>query len=332
MLVLDAHGYRLTVAPEYGATMLTADWQHPDGRRVSLLAPLDQPGQGLKAGCFIMAPFANRIAAGRFEFEHATHQLPINRPEENVAIHGFSRDRSWQVLQADASLAVLADEAGTPAGQTGMPWCYRIEQRIQLSSTGIEIQLCLTNRGKHALPFGMGLHPWFPRSAGTTLAFSANGHFPRDADGLPAGSWQPHPQLGRGTPTLLAAWQGTDLCFLQWQPSLARINWPEQQTTLSLIGTGALRHLHVYLPRDRDVFCAEPVSHLPDAINRPGLGSLAAMSTLAPGERLAGGLTLSALALDEATGLAAATPCSSSSGHSGQLKAALENQHQRQQI
>lgn len=341
MLLLDAHGYRVTLAPAHGATLLTADWQHPDGRRIALLAPLADPTQGLKAGCFIMAPFANRIAAGRFTFEGEQYQVPVNRPEENMAIHGYSRTRSWQVLAKNPDYALLVDEvdgatlsgssaklldssvppeAGaspataprhsapghTPAANArhtacqrlpGIPWHYRIEQHIRLSETGISIRLCLRNDGDASLPFGLGLHPWFPLGSDTTLDFAAAGHFPKDASGLPAGQCQAHPQLGQGSAATLTNWRGMDLCFTGWQPRQARIAWPDQQAGLLLSAQGALRHLHVYVTPDRDVFCTEPVSHLPDAINRAALGPDAAMTVLAPGASMEGEMHLSAFAL-----------------------------------
>ncbi|NKW10672.1 hypothetical protein HGG76_20340 [Ochrobactrum tritici] len=92
-------------------------------------------------------------------------------------------------------------------------------------------------------------------------------------------------------------------CFTGWNRE-ATIRWPETSTGLRLKGEGALRHLHVFNPQDRAVFCAEPVSHLPDVINRPTLGEDAAMTVLNPGEALTGALLFSAHLLpDNAPGI-----------------------------
>jgi aldose 1-epimerase len=54
----------------------------------------------------------------------------------------------------------------------------------------------------------------------------------------------------------------------------------------------AFRHLQVFTPFDCDFFCAEPVSHVPDAINRSDLPPGQAMHVLPPGESLAGSVTI----------------------------------------
>ena len=85
-----------------------------------------------------------------------------------------------------------------------------------------------------------------------------------------------------------------DGCFKNWSPCSAVISWPEHQAALTLTAEGALRHLHVFVPDNRAVVCAEPVSHLPDVINRPELGADCAMDILQPGDTLFGTMTLSA--------------------------------------
>ncbi len=50
-------------------------------------------------------------------------------------------------------------------------------------------------------------------------------------------------------------------------------------------------NLQVFTPPDANFFCVEPVSHVPDAINRPELPPDQAMAVLAPGETLRGSVT-----------------------------------------
>ena len=151
----------------------------------------------------------------------------------------------------------------------------------------------------HALQVrrGLGLHPWFPKPAGTTLSFAARGAHQRDALGLPLAETAPQPAFAAAAPQPLDHLPWFDGCFSDWSPRRARICWPDRKAALVLAGEGAFRHLHVYVPDDRAVLCAEPVSHLPDAVNRPDLGPTAQMTLLARGQSLSGSLILSALPL-----------------------------------
>lgn len=291
MLTLEAHGYHAAIAPNYGASLTALDWQAPDGARIALLAPLVDPAAGLRAGCFVMAPFANRIADGRFDFGGQVWQTPVNRPEEGMAIHGHARDRAWQVHRHQADRAVL----GLSVDDPDLPWQFEISQTVTLSPEGVTVALGLTNRGPRAMPFGMGLHPWFPKPAGARLSFASTGSHFRDARGLPLPETRMQPGFDPDHPLPLPEFPWFDGCFSGWTPPEARIDWPGQGVSLHLRASGALRHLHVYVPDDRAVFCAEPVSHLPDAVNRPGLGAGAAMTLLAPGDSMDGAMTLTAI-------------------------------------
>lgn len=286
VLGLEAQGYRLRLAPARGATLLSLDWHHPDRGWIPVLEPLVDP-EGFGAGCFIMAPFANRIADGRFVWRGEEVRLPLNRPEEGMAIHGHARDRPWRVVAAGPSAARLLLRVEEP----GLPWRFDLALRLDLSREGVGIALAMTNRGDRPLPFGFGLHPWFRKPAGATLAFRrAVGPAP-DARGLPGPESRAVAGFAPGAPGPLAEMPWFDGTFPAWSPARAEMLWPEEGMALTLAARGALRHLHVYVPDDRPVFCAEPVSHLPDAVNRPWL---AAMDVLAPGQALRGRATLAA--------------------------------------
>ena len=296
---LNAYNYRLRLAPQYGATLLEAEWHHPDGSWVELLEPLATPEAGLKAGCFVMAPFANRIDCGRFAFEGKTVQLPINAPQEGMAIHGFSRMHSWEVVETSDNRVHVRDEVHSD----DHPYSYRLDQIIDIAPDGFRISLSIQNEGDSALPFGIGLHPWFSKTNKATLEFQSNGAPQLDTRGLPQGIPEAIDWFTPGNTIALSKLSLVNCCFTGWNRE-ATIRWPETSTGLRLKGEGALRHLHVFNPQDRAVFCAEPVSHLPDVINRPALGEDAAMTVLNPGEALTGALLFSAHLLpDNAPGI-----------------------------
>ncbi|HBF29398.1 aldose 1-epimerase [Rhizobium sp.] len=290
VIILDAHGYRIELQPQSGATVLSATWTKPGGQVIALLERLDTPDAGLQSGCFVMVPFVNRIADGRFTFEGRDYSMPVNRPEPAVAIHGFSRDRPWQVMSASPDHAILQDTVSS--GEH--PWRYTVTMHVSIRQKGVRIALTLQNDGTEPLPFGMGLHPFIPYGPDTTITFAANGSFPSDHRGLPIAPLARPDGLACGETVPVQAWRGTDRCYLGWFTQAAMIHWPDRESAMVLSADGVFKHVHLFAPKDRNVFCVEPVSHFPDAINRPFLGCDAAMAVLAPGESMSGSMELAA--------------------------------------
>ncbi len=50
----------------------------------------------------LLIPFPNRIANGGYEFEGKTYQLPLNKPDEGNAIHGFISDKPFVLKRSEA--------------------------------------------------------------------------------------------------------------------------------------------------------------------------------------------------------------------------------------
>ncbi len=288
MIRLEAHGYRLALAPDVGATITALDWLHPDHGWREILVPLTDPKGALNAGAFIMAPFANRIADGRFAFEGQPHSLPLNRPDEAMAIHGFAREQIWQVEVQGPDHLRLTLSHQDPA----LPWQYEMALEVRITPAGITLEFDLTNHGAR-MPFGFGWHPWFRKGAGTTLGFENAASLRRDGRGLPLPETVAQPAFTKESARALPDLPWFDGVFPNWSPCEAEILWPDQDMAMSLSASGALRHLHVYNPDTRAVFCAEPVSHLPDAVNRSGLPQL---DILNPGQSLKGAVMLVARA------------------------------------
>jgi aldose 1-epimerase len=120
------------------------------------------------------------------------------------------------------------------------------------------------------------------------------GAFSTDSRGLPIGPLTACDGLASGEPVPVQAWRGTDRCYLGWLDQTAQIHWPKQGCTMQLTADGAFKHVHVFVPAGRDVLCVEPVSHFPDAVNRPHLGPNAGMTVLEPHASLQASMTLSA--------------------------------------
>lgn len=224
--------------------------------------------------CFPLVPYANRIAHGRFSFAGREHRVPLNFGDHPHSLHGLGWHRPWQVTEADGGKAKLVH---LHAGGPGWPWRYRAEQIFRLDETGLRIELAVTNEDREATPVGLGFHPYFPAGAQTRLAFHSEQVWLVDDTILPT-----HPaaadQLGAwSTGASIASARSVDHSYGDWD---GEVLITEAGQTIRLTAHGA-RHLHLYIPPGQDFFCAEPVSHLPDALNQ-GFE----MDVLEPGETL----------------------------------------------
>jgi aldose 1-epimerase len=228
---------------------------------------------------FPMVPYANRIADGRFACDSEHYALPRNVECQDHPLHGVGWLAPWTVEAAgdrDVTLGHRHD------GDTHWPWTYAATQVFTLDDDGLRITLAVTNRDARAMPVSLGFHPYFTKAAVSAVSFAADGLWLADAGLLPTervaadclGDWS-----SGATPdpaTLI------DNSYTGWsgEAILAR---PEGD--LRLVGEGT-PFLHVYMPPDRDFFCAEPVTAIPDALNRT------APMLLAPGETRTIGMSL----------------------------------------
>jgi aldose 1-epimerase len=146
----------------------------------------------------------------------------------------------------------------------------------------------LTSRSEGPLPFGLGFHPWFPRTTATRLRFAAPGAWPQDDRHLPATQTpQPIPSGWdfSAQSALPPGWINT--AFSAWDGEAVLVG-DDLIVRLSALGVDTLI---VYSPGDHaPFFCLEPVSHPVDAHNLPGRPGLV---TLDPGGRLSASMTLS---------------------------------------
>ncbi len=236
-------------------------------------------------GCNLLVPFSNRISQGGFRLRRPVdHSLAPNLPGEACPIHGDGFQRAWQQVSGTDSAATLT----LPNGNIG-PFRYAATVSYDLTDHALTIELSVVNKATTPLPYGLGLHPWFPRDSSTRLQFNATGVWPETADHLPA-TQQPVPVQDGGQWHLLAplpqGWINTG--FSGWD-GLAQIVQGPQAISLSLQAQGLSTALLFSPSANADFFCFEPVSHPVDAHNLPGQPGL---TRLAPEQTLTASMTL----------------------------------------
>ncbi len=262
------------------------------GDTVPLLRPGPQDEAGaLAAGCFPLVPFGNRVRNNRFQFEHQVYALSPNTAWDPHYLHGEGWLANWQVADQSPEAIMLRFEH---TDGEGTPYRYEATQRFAMTDGGLHLTLSVTNRGKVALPFGLGWHPYFPMTPQTRLTAPAALHW-TEVEGWLPGERAPIPEdidfhTARGLPH---RWVNNG--FEDWSGE-AIIDWPEFKTRLTLSADPLFRHAFIFVSDTtfdptfhRDYFCFEPMSHLADGQNLSDLGGLI---VLQPGETLAGSIRL----------------------------------------
>lgn len=256
------------------------DWMRPAPTTAGF-APTD-------AACFPLAPYSNRIRDGRFSFEGQDYQLALNFPPERHAIHGHGWQNRWRVdnQAADAVTLVFDYPADSDGNGSDWPSSYRAEQRFELSAQDLMVEIAVSNTGARAMPAGLGLHPYFPRTPECRLTAAVGRMWESDAEVMPAHLVVPPPDRdpGRGVQPAKA---GLDNCFTDFGGE-AVMEWPEWGAKLTMTSEAVLGFLVVYTPPGERFFCVEPVSAMTDAVNLAQQGRTdSGFRSLAPGERFA---------------------------------------------
>jgi aldose 1-epimerase len=147
----------------------------------------------------VLIPWPNRIEDGNYEFDSRRHQLPLDEPERQNAIHGLVRWSAWRVAQRENDSAVL-EHVLHP--RPGYPFSLALRIEYRLSDDGLTVRTTATNIGAETAPYGSGAHPYLAVGGGRVDATELR---------VPAGTVLEANE--RGIPVGAAPVEGTDLDF-----------------------------------------------------------------------------------------------------------------------
>lgn len=261
LLELEDEFTRLTLAPELGGSIV--NWSvRNTGQPLLRHADEHAVNTGLpgKLGCFPLVPWSNRIAEGGFDCPDGWQPLTANSLTDPLPIHGSAWQQPWQVVSRATDDVVLQLDSTTP-------FAYRARQRFHLSEGRLSIELQVTHLADRAAWHGLGLHPYFVRTANTRLQAQAEHVWLCNASRLPTqrvalpGEWD-FRQLGALPETLV------DNGFCNWDGHCL-IEQPDLGYQLECQATGSDYYL-LYCPAGLGFFCIEPVSHPVNAHHLPG--------------------------------------------------------------
>jgi aldose 1-epimerase len=160
-IILKSVTSEVAFIPAFGANILSLKFQGEE-----ILWGFENEEQLVandKSRSIILAPFPNRIQAGNYFFEENYYQLPINKPKENNAIHGFVWNKKFEVVDTkttdNSSCATL--KYGYNSTEAGYPFPFELLLQYTLYKNSFSINFSVVNTGSSNMPFGFGWHPYF---------------------------------------------------------------------------------------------------------------------------------------------------------------------------
>ncbi len=266
-------GQHLGLVPSLGGSVAAWQFDRPQGR-LDLWRPWDGKTIDLyQTASFAMVPWSNRISGGGFTHKGQFHAMRPNRAGEPYPIHGDGWLQPWQISQPAADTLVMTL---TSHRFDGNPYDYEAEQTFRLVEGGLDQRVQVRHLGTEPLPYGLGVHPWFPRTPATRITAPVQGVWLCGDDPLPLAHTRSFPQgwnLNEGAP---ANGPLIDNGYTGWGGQ-ASITWPELglQLTASMPDFGqdggAAQHFClIYRPPQGPAFCFEPITQPIDAFHLPG--------------------------------------------------------------
>ena len=273
----------LELAPELGGSVRR--FTHA-GRH--LMRPLGVPPgaqpHALYSGMFPMLPFANSLRDNRFVCDGRHYVVQPNMAGAALNYHGSGWQLPWRLAGSGAGhCRLVLDEVEEAPG-----YAFAGEQRFALHPDRLDVDLAVTNRSPLRMPFGFGLHPWFPRHGDGRATFAARQVLVEDAESQ-ALDLAPIPPAQDFAVGLEPPRSYQNRCYAGWDGT-ALIAWPALGLALVIEAGPVFQHLMFHVPsHDFETFCLEPQSNRTSGFDGVGTDAAApGMHMLEPGETLAG--------------------------------------------
>lgn len=136
----------------------------------------------------LLAPWPNRLAGGKYEFDGEELQVPLTEPDNDAAIHGLLRWVNFECVAREPDSVTMAYRLHPQPG-----WPFRLDVAVsyRLSGDGLVVRTTARNPSTTACPYGTGAHPYlWPGEAGlddAVLFAPASQFFPVDDHKIPTG-------------------------------------------------------------------------------------------------------------------------------------------------
>jgi aldose 1-epimerase len=237
---------------------------------------------------FPLLPYCNRLRDARFAFDGREVDLSADGNAFDHALHGHAWRRPWRVGLVSSNRVELHLNH-EPSSEPAHHWPYRYEatQRFELDDSGLFVTMSIRNLADQPMPFGMGHHPYYPRTPATRIHTNVRAMWHATPDLLPT-SLAAHPCVDAlASPEGLSAdAYDLDNNFAGWSRS-ATIDWPDEHRSVTLCADAPFDHMVLFAPSAHpDQLCVEPVTNTVDFLNLDAPREDIGGGVLMPGETM----------------------------------------------
>lgn len=288
----DASGAKAVVAPDLGAWLLRYTPHLPELGYVDALyfaqEVVDRYPNQMYAGNPVLFPqvsFSHLPGKEHhYKFQGQTFALPQ---------HGFARRSKWKVVGVNESYVAM-ELADSDETRRAYPFSFRAAVSYELRDGRLHFRQSIENRGKAAMPFSAGIHPYLP------VPIMASSHRNSCYVELPAArrvvtddEWQSWRTQTFNTKQLSVREDVSGTLFLTdlATPEISLAD-PSAAVKITLNFAQAPKHRYVAIwskSTSDPFYCIEPWTALPNSLNRP----TSELIQLAPGETFEAGMWLS---------------------------------------
>jgi aldose 1-epimerase len=183
-----------TFLPQLG--MLGSSLRHRGEELLALPGGLDGYRRGNVTGLPLLAPWANRLGARRYEVDGIVVELDgldLTTDEHGLPIHGTMTARpGWELVDVSRdSLAARFDFGAHPDLLASFPFPHELRIEVSVVATTLRMDTTLVPTGDRPVPISFGYHPYLSlpgaRRANVRLRLPQRRHVELDGRQLPTG-------------------------------------------------------------------------------------------------------------------------------------------------
>ena len=292
VITLNSGKASARLVPHAGGRVSALRLEGASGNVVDILHPYPEdffdPIRWAKGGIYPLMPYSNRIAQAVVQVKSESFPLRPHPDASPHSLHGNAQAQAWQATQQSSGSAILTLDS--PAG-SAWPWHYTARMRFELDASQLSVHLELRNVDAHAMPAGIGLHPYFRHNPSALLTYNATTLWPTTSEYLAGAPRELQADEKYAIPRHLPSGGLTD--YVSGWNGIAVVDLPDG-AKLNMLADPVFGHLVVHRPDAPLYLCLEPVSHVADGFNLANQGVPdTGTQLLEPGESMSGTIRFS---------------------------------------
>ena len=229
-----------------------------------------------KTACFPLIPFCNRINKNKFRHNGKIYNLKQNSKLGKYYLHGDGWLNNWKIIKKNKNLIEMNF---IKKKSEYSPYEYLSRQKFILFKNKLKIYLSVKNLNDNPLPFGLGLHTYYPMNKLTKLQAQSKTYWLENKNFIPTKIINNSKKMNFDKLNSLPN-KWVNNCFNNWN-SKAEIYWPDKKMKLNIKSSNNCKYFFLFISNNKfeknfknDYFCFEPMTHAVNAHNLRKLNGL----------------------------------------------------------